>query len=608
VFRRGVEAYTLRHIPMTEKLKGKEVYQTYFITSEGEATLHQCKECSRSVRQNIGKGYANLVSHVTTMHKEDCAQKVKAFMGSAAVNGAMDIFVRRSNEKAKTIFGWMDWIVQENLPLAVCENRNFRKRSNLGIVTAKTLKKYMKMVKRYVFRKIKAHAPSTFGLIIDGWSIESVHYFAIFITWTNDKCGSVEEYLIYFGENEDVDDSTEFEDIADNQKHFGFTAADWFDVICMALNELLENYTAETRIDVDNFDSFVEFISADNCSTNAKLCNDSGVPMKGCESHRLNLAVTEMLGPEEKRSRAGLITQHASPMQVIIQKLDRCMGALKSLKNSSILRTKTKLKAERRNKTRWSSLYKMIRKWLKIKDKVAAVEEWPDEVLDLIPDAMENRKLVEYMQKLKDFESVSKRLQGSGESRVTAFASREILDQLVRDHGEEFPLTAVKRDASIIQSKHFENAIYKIQAGLEDSMSQQEKSSVKIFLKPVVDDAEVEDEREPTEEEDYADRALRVAEQRKRRRVSASKYRPTDHVSPTTNVVERANSQAKLIITDRRSRLSPDTVNMLMILKHSRSLWSSDMTIQEILDSNDFRDPEEESNSEEEEEDDEHDA
>ena len=139
-------------------------------------------------------------------------------------------------------------------------------------------------------------------------------------------------------------------------------------------------------------------------------------------------------------------------------------------------------------------------------------------------------------------------------------------------------------------------------------MSQQEESSVKMSLKPTVDDAEVEDEREPTEEEDYADRALRVAEQRKRRRVSASKYRHTDHVSPTTNVVERANSQAKLIITDRRSRLSHDTVNMLMILKHSRSLWSSDMTIQEILDSNDFRDPEEESNSEEEEEDDEHDA
>ena len=592
---------------MTEKLKGKEVYQTYFITSEGEATLHQCKECSRSVRQNLGKGYANLASHVTTMHKEDCIQKVKAYMG-AAVNGAMDLFVRRSNEKAKNIFGWMDWIVQENLPLAICENTNYRKRSNLGIMTAKTLKKYMAMVKRYVFRKIKTQAPSTFGLIIDGWSIESVHYFAIFITWTNEKHGSVEEYLIYFGENEDVDESTEFEDIADDQKYFGFTAADWFDILCMALNDVFENYTVETRININNFDTIVEFIAADNCSTNAKLCNDSGVPMKGCDSHRLNLAVMEMLGPEEKRNRAGAIVQHASPMQALIRKLDRCMGALKSMKNSSILRTKTKLKAERRNKTRWSSLYKMIRKWIKIKDKVAAVEEWPDEVLDLIPDAMESRKLVEYMQKLKDFESVSKKLQGSGENRVNVFAAREILDQLIRDHGEEFLLTAVKRDAAIIQNKHFENAIYKIQAGLEGSMDQREKSSVKIFLKPVADNAEVGDEREPTEEEGYADRALRVAEQRKRRRVAASKYRPTDHVSPTTNVVERANSQAKLIITDRRSRLHPDTVNMLMILKHSRSLWPSDMTIQEILDSNDFRDPEEdESNSEEEEEDDDHD-
>ena len=79
-------------------------------------------------------------------------------------------------------------------------------------------------------------------------------------------------------------------------------------------------------------------------------------------------------------------------------------------------------------------------------------------------------------------------------------------------------------------------------------------------------------------------------------------------MSPTTNIVERANSHAKLIITDRRSSLSPDTVNMLMILKHNRSLWPSDMTIQEILDSSDFRDPEAESDSEEEEDDDHDDA
>ena len=79
-----------------------------------------------------------------------------------------------------------------------------------------------------------------------------------------------------------------------------------------------------------------------------------------------------------------------------------------------------------------------------------------------------------------------------------------------------------------------------------------EKNSVNIFLKPVVAENIVrENDHELGEGEDYADRALRVAEQQKRRRVSASMYRPSDHVSPTTNIVEQANSHAKLIITDR---------------------------------------------------------
>ena len=103
-------------------------------------------------------------------------------------------------------------------------------------------------------------------------------------------------------------------------------------------------------------------------------------------------------------------------------------------------------------------------------------------------------------------------------------------------------------------------------------MDQREKSSVRSFLKPVAENTVRENEDEPAEVEDYADRALRVAEQQNRRRVSSSKYRPTDHVSPTTNTVERANSQAKLTTTDRCASLSPDTVNMLMILKHNRSL------------------------------------
>ena len=181
------------------------------------------------------------------------------------------------------------------------------------------------------------------------------------------------------------------------------------------------------------------------------------------------------------------------------------------------------------------------------------------------------------------------------------FQARELLESLVQNYGDEFPLTAIRKDAVIIQNKHFETAIYKIQGGLESTLTNQEKASVKHFLKPASEEVK-EDEPEP--EVSYAESVLRGAELQKRRRTSASKYRSTRHVSPTTNIVERANSQAKLIMADRRSSLLPETLHMLMILKHNKSLWPTADSVQEILDSDDFRDPEqeqEESDSEEEE-------
>ena len=43
---------------------------------------------------------------------------------------------------------------------------------------------------------------------------------------------------------------------------------------------------------------------------------------------------------------------------------------------------------------------------------------------------------------------------------------------------------------------------------------------------------------------------------------------------------------------------------MLMILKHNKSLWRTDNSIQEILDSDNFRDPEQEQEPDSEEEED----
>ena len=55
--------------------------------------------------------------------------------------------------------------------------------------------------------------------------------------------------------------------------------------------------------------------------------------------------------------------------------------------------------------------------------------------------------------------------------RLNFYQSRVLLDKLIDDHGNEFPLTALKRDAKIIQNKNFENGIFKIQAGLESTLN-----------------------------------------------------------------------------------------------------------------------------------------
>ena len=87
-----------------------------------------------------------------------------------------------------------------------------------------------------------------------------------------------------------------------------------------------------------------------------------------------------------------------------------------------------------------------------------------------------------------------------------------------------------------------------------------------------------------TPQRGYADAILDDADAKKRGRLSSSKYRCTNHVSPTTNIVERANSQAKLNMTDRRSHMSPETLRIIMILKLNKSLWLNEKIVQEIMD------------------------
>ena len=117
---------------------------------------------------------------------------------------------------------------------------------------------------------------------------------------------------------------------------------------------------------------------------------------------------------------------------------------------------------------------------------------------------------------------------------------------------------------------------------LENSLTVNEKLAVKLFLKAPLQE---EEEEETKEEGSYKESILKNADGRKRLKTDTSKYRSTEHVSSTTNIVEQIISQAKLIMNEKRKKMDPDILFLLLFLKMNRHMFD-ERVIQHILDNN----------------------
>ena len=100
---------------------------------------------------------------------------------------------------------------------------------------------------------------------------------------------------------------------------------------------------------------------------------------------------------------------------------------------------------------------------------------------------------------------------------------------------------------------------------------------MRVFL---LDDGMAEEEAE--EEVEYALRMEQLEEAAKAETVKKCKYRSLAHVAPTSVVVERLFSRAKLIMTPHRRGMDPSTLEMLLLLRHSKDLWDA-TTLDEVL-------------------------
>ena len=55
------------------------------------------------------------------------------------------MFVSEISDKEKTMHGWLELIIKNNLPIVTVENVIFRKYCNFGHVSIKTIVKYMEL-------------------------------------------------------------------------------------------------------------------------------------------------------------------------------------------------------------------------------------------------------------------------------------------------------------------------------------------------------------------------------------------------------------------------------------------------------------------------------
>eukprot|EP00644_Phytophthora_capsici_P019588 jgi/Phyca11/133604/e_gw1.585.2.1 len=179
----------------------------------------------------------------------------------------------------------------------------------------------------------------------------------------------------------------------------------------------------------------IRFLVGDNCSVNGSIASKLGVPLVGCASHRLNLAMTQYLDEYED----------------ILEKINDLMKFLRGLNHK-----KTSLRPVIRQKTRWSSTFPMVERYFKLKPFLDSAD---GDLAAYMPSPLEERRLRTTLDDLKDFESVSKKLQEEGHmGNLTLADVRALFDSLMEKEPSLGSYLAPQ--APIVKFPVFEMACY----------------------------------------------------------------------------------------------------------------------------------------------------
>ncbi|ETI44632.1 hypothetical protein F443_10683 [Phytophthora nicotianae P1569] len=492
----------------------RQIAAFYFkpcLGEEGEATgYYACKTCAKRRKHAPKSGYSNLVSHVRTAHPNYESDMRDA---SVAATGTLLPWV---TQKASNRYAWLRWVVTGNLPLSFCESKETRQYTKLNPMSVETLTATMEAVTKAVEKKLGASMPEHFGLILVGWTHKTEHYMAVYGCF--ETASSPQYPLLSLGPVMDEPD--------DHLSADGHLTA---------IKRFLPFFGKSI--------SGCLFLVVDNCTVNKRLANLLGVPLIGCASHRLNLAVRDYLEPHDN----------------ILEKVQQLMRKLRTLKQAAKLRAKTPLVAVLRQDTRWSSTFAMLKRYCKLSECISADDE---ELADLLLSRGDHRKLDALLASLQDVASVSKHLQSDG---LTLLDARVLFDELIKSHPSFTKYLAA--DADIVHSTVFEQAVVKVLDDQASLLTDGEVSALDPFKRTQA--AGGGTERAPADKEGFAVRTLK----RRKTADAPATYVLLEGIPPTSNIVERLFSVARAVLRHERHRISPMMLEMILFLKINSSRW-----------------------------------
>jgi hypothetical protein len=412
------------------KFENKDVCSTFFenIRTEYDAkgrliTIFRC-QCNLERRQDLKKGYGNLFQHIISKHP-DYLDIMNA--KHKENNAVMHQFV---NTKATNIFNWLEFIIMKNLPFSFVEDKIVQKQSKYEKISIESLMKYLYSLKKAVENKVAAKLTEKFVIVFDGWTERSRHFIGLFAVCYNSKENKTEKFLLSIAPPFD-------EESFDANSHYSFIV------------DVLELFGKSL--------SNVVSVVGDNARVNKFIADLMNLPFIGCSSHRFNLACKLFLEKYETQ----------------LENINSLMKTLRKITKAGALRKKTDKEPVKRNITRWSSTYAMLKRFFEIKP---FLDESDPDISCWLPSGIEFLTLQELLKHLENFNSVTKELQ---KEDLDMSEVRDLFDGVI----EVYPMMGkyLARDAKIVHAKDFENRIVKIIEGNEKHLSLSEKEAVKVF-------------------------------------------------------------------------------------------------------------------------------